>query len=78
VLDKQLARPIRGAIVTLKGDDVSKETSAVDGKAIFEDIDAGLYHVRAAAAGYKESIFSLGIKESGSFSVQLARSQLPF
>lgn len=78
VLDRQLSRPIRGAMVTLKSNDVTKEVPAIDGKACFGELDAGLYHIRATASGYKDSVFSLGIKESSTFSVQLARSQLPF
>ena len=78
VIDRDMERPIRGALVTLKGDNTLQKSSAEGGKATFAGINEGLYLVHAAASGYKESVFSLGLKESGSFSVQLARSQLPF
>lgn len=78
VIDKEMDRPIRGAIVTLRRDTDTLESEAIGGKASFEELDEGLYTIRAKADGYKDSVFSLGLMESGSFSVMLNRSQLPF
>jgi len=78
VIDKEMDRPIRGATVTIKGHTLTKESKAIGGKASFEDLEQGLYLIRATASGYKDSVFSLGLRDSGSFSVLLARSQLPF